>query len=474
MTARLRRFQSDFLTRALAPGVDTAVLSLPRGSGKTWLAAHVLARALTPGDRLNAPGAEYLLCAASIEQARLCFRFVREALEPSGAYRFLDSNTRIGAVHRDSNTRLRVLSSNGKAAFGIVGCPLLVADEPGSWETVGGQLMFDAIATAQGKVGSPLRAILIGTLAPARAGWWHDLVADGTRGSTFVQALRGDPAKWDLWPEIRRCNPLTAISPAFRAKLREERDAARGDTRLKARFLSYRLNVPTQDESSVLLTVDDWKMVCARPVPEPEGRPIVAIDLGGGRSFSAAVALWRNGRIDAVACAPGIPSIEKQEKRDRVPAGSYSRLVLAGTLKVCAGKRVQPPAELVQMIRPWGAEVVVCDRARLNELLDAMGSSRVPVVPRISQWFAASEDIRGLRRLAKDGPLSCVPRVRGLVQAALAVSEVKSDDMGNSRMSKTGKRQDTARDDVASALCLAAGLLARSPSRPRAVYMGMV
>ena len=60
------------MRRALSPKIDTAVLSMPRGNGKTWLAAHLLTRAMTPGDELHVPGAEYLLCAASIEQARAC------------------------------------------------------------------------------------------------------------------------------------------------------------------------------------------------------------------------------------------------------------------------------------------------------------------------------------------------------------------------------------------------------------------
>ena len=81
---KLKRFQRDFLRGALAPGIDTAALSLPRGNGKTWLAAYILARCLTPRDKLNVVGAEYLLCAASLEQARLAFRFVRETLETAG------------------------------------------------------------------------------------------------------------------------------------------------------------------------------------------------------------------------------------------------------------------------------------------------------------------------------------------------------------------------------------------------------
>ena len=290
MNEQLRTFQKQFIRWSLAPGIDVAALSIPRGNGKSWLAAHLLRRCLTPGDSLHVPGAEYLLCAASIEQARLCYRFIRAELEETGEYRFIDSATRIGITHKRSNTRLRVLSSNGKTAMGIVNCPLLVADEPGSWETTGGTLMFDAIVTALGKPNSPMRAVFIGTLAPAMSGWWHDLIADGTTSTTYVQALQGKVEAWDTWAEIRRCNPLTAISGDFRKRLLVERDAARLDSRLKARFLSFRLNRPSGDESEVLLTVADWERVKAREVPEREGRPIVGVDLGGGRAWSAAVA----------------------------------------------------------------------------------------------------------------------------------------------------------------------------------------
>ena len=56
------------------------------------------------------------------------------------------------------------------------------------------------------------------------------------------------------WAEIRRCNPLTAISAAFRKRLLIERDAARVDSRFKARFPEHiGLNRPSGDESTTLL-----------------------------------------------------------------------------------------------------------------------------------------------------------------------------------------------------------------------------
>ena len=72
-------------------------------------------------------------------------------------------------------------------------------------------------------------------------GWWHDLISDGSGGSTYVQARRGNLEHWDQWRVIRYCNPLVEVSAEFRRTLLEEREAARRDPRLKARFCSYRL-----------------------------------------------------------------------------------------------------------------------------------------------------------------------------------------------------------------------------------------
>ena len=464
---KLRRFQRAFIAGATAPGIQTGALSISRGNGKSWLAAHLLARVLTPGDDLFRPGTESVLVAGSMEQARIVFRFLRATLQDRGGYSFTDSANRISCSHAGTRTRLRVIGSNARGAFGLVDCPWVVADEPGAWETRGGELLFDAIETAKGKPGSPLRAVYIGTLAPAVSGWWHDLVAAGSGGSAFVMALQGDPATWDSWHTIRKANPLSNISAELRAKLLEERDQARADSRLKGRFLSYRLNVPSADESTVLLTVEDWERACGRDVPERDGRPIVGIDLGGGRAWSAAVALWRSGRLEAIATCPGIPGLAEQERRDQVPSGTYRMLADSGVLRIAEGLRVQPPAGLVRAVqREWGRpELIVCDRFRLAELQDAAGL--VPLISRVSRWSESSFDIRALRRIAKDGPLAVAPESRALLIASLLASLVQNDDAGSVRMLKAGTN-NRARDDVAAALVLAAGAWERSLSRPGA------
>ena len=222
----LRPFQRKFIANAVREDVDTAACSLPRANGKSALAGFLVSRILDPDDELFRPGTESVLGAASIEQARIVFRFARAALEPRGGYRFLDSFTRCGITHKATGTRLRIIGSNGKTAMGLVNCPWAILDEPGAWEVNGGTLLHDAIETAKGKPGSPLKAIYIGTLAPALSGWWHDLIAAGSHDSTYVQALQGDPTKWDNWHEIRRVNPPGRNIPGV-----QEKSCCRNETR---------------------------------------------------------------------------------------------------------------------------------------------------------------------------------------------------------------------------------------------------
>ena len=318
----LKRFQRRFMARVLSPGIRRAVLSLPRGNGKSWLAGHLAAESLRPGGALYRAGDENVLLSGSFDQARYVYRFAKGLLG-EGAYVYADNKQRMEIRHKASGTRLTVKSSRARGAFGIVGAKIALADEPGAWDQVGGELMADALDTALGKPDSDLTVIYIGTIAPARSGWWVDLVRGGSSGSTFVQALEGDPARWDFWPEIRRCNPLMSLFAESRATLLEERDAARADSRLKARFLSYRLNCPSEDSDTILLTVDEWRAVLAREVPARRGRPVVGVDCGAGRAWSAAAAVWPDGRVEALAIAPGTPSLADQETRDRVPGGTY-------------------------------------------------------------------------------------------------------------------------------------------------------
>ena len=103
------------------------------------------------------------------------------------------------------------MSSSAKTSAGIVGVPLVVADEPAAWEVVGGELMYDMLETAKGKPDSPLRTLYVGTIWPTRGGWWPELVK---RGFSPLHVRPGHSpgmiSGGNQWPEIKRCNPLVS------------------------------------------------------------------------------------------------------------------------------------------------------------------------------------------------------------------------------------------------------------------------
>ena len=93
----LAPFQRRWLAGALAPGITEAVLSCPRGQGKSFLAGTLAARCLTPGDKLFKPRTESVCLAPSFKQGRIVFKFARNILIESGngdEYNFRDSSTK--------------------------------------------------------------------------------------------------------------------------------------------------------------------------------------------------------------------------------------------------------------------------------------------------------------------------------------------------------------------------------------------
>ena len=476
MSLKLLPFQRRFTKAVGDDRYLTCCLSGPRGLGKTTLGGWLCSRALTPGDELYAgDGKEIVLFSGSIEQCRLVYRATLSFLaDRMDEYRLVDSATRVGITHRETRTRLKAIGSNPKTSLGLVHVPLVVLDEPAALHTVGGAALWDSIATAQGKVASRLKVVAIGTLAPASPGsWWHDLVERGTTGTTFVELLQGRRERWQQWREVLRVNPLARTHPEMAAKLREELEEAKRDSRLKARWLSYRLNIPSQDESTMLLDVGEWERACAREVGDRAGQPVVGCDLAGGRAWSAACALFPSGRVEALAVAPGVPSIEDQERRDRVPRGTYQMLVDNGSLTVAEGLRVPPPSALwAAVLARWGVPMLaIADRFRWGELVDVVGGS-CPVEARVTRWSSAASDIRATRKMALDGPLSVDPDSRLLLSASLAQARVKSDDQGNTRLVKRDASHNAGRDDVAHALALACGAQTRIVPRPAGFFDG--
>ena len=459
-------FQRRFLRAAFVPGVEIAALSLPRGNAKSTIAARLLARSMRPGSRLFVAGADNKLIAGSFQQARVVFRLLRAELGEAG-YRYEDSNQSTKVLHVATRTRVQVHGANAKTLLGFLGVRLLVVDEPAAVSDA----MWASIVGSCGKTKTTI--LCVGTIAPAETPhWWPALLARGSRPGVHVTLIQGDRETWDQWQTIRKANPIAAVNPILRATLIREVAEARRDDRLRARFQSDRLNLPTKDETTELIPAHEWERMLARPVLERDGAAVLAIDLGASRSWSAATLMWKNGRTECFASVPGVPSLGNQERRDGLPPGLLEHLVSEGVLGVAHGQRMADVDVLLDLIpTDVPIEAVVADRFALATLTDAVAARGYPDCEFvINQWSTASTAIAAFRSCVLDGPMSMSESGRLLASTSVSQAAVEPDNSGNIRMRKGHRRN---RDDVAQSLVLAAMLVVRwrrVQSSPLVVY----
>ena len=454
---KLRAFQKRLLKAAFKPQVREVVFSAPRGNGKSGLLAYLCERALSPGDRMFTAGTESHLVSASLGQARrTTFRLLRERLDGKQGYKVAESAGACHVRHVKSNTRISVLPASSKGAMGLVRAPWVFADDVGSWLPKDGAAMRDALTFAQGKPDSPMVLFSFGTVAPAHPnGWWSRLCAERSTATRHVLCLQAKLAAWETRAELRRVNPLLWQFPESRQVVMDELRKAQEDEASKAAFLSYRCNLPTADESKLLIPLSDWQAVLQRTVPEREGPCFVGIDFGGARAWSAAVACWPNGRTEGFAMVGSKPNLAKRETRDRVPKGTYQRLSRTGSLLVQEGRRtVDPQAFCDEVQRRFDPVLAVADQYRFSFLADV---AEFPLIQAAVPWRSHAEGIDILRREASDGALSVARDSQSLMELSLAVSVVSPSAYGTERITKSGDGRE--RDDVACAWLLALGLL---------------
>ena len=455
-------FQAAFvaaITRQNRPP-SIAALSCPRGNGKSWLAGKLIARSVTPGDPLFEPGVENILVAASTSQARIVLEFARSALGEADGY----SLSKDALTHLESRARVRVISSDAKRALGLgAHVRLIICDEPAAWAPTAGRRLWDAMQTSLGKRRTTI--VAIGTLAPAPlagpGAWWPDFIKEGSGTGRHVVLLQADPEKWESFDEVLRVNPVSSINPYLKQALEREHKVALESDRAARTFRQYRLNLPGDPvDSQPLISSPEWERVCARPVPACEGAPIIGVDLGGSRSWSAAAAIYPSGRIEAWALAPGVPSLAEQEKEDQVPDSTYSELVTAGGLSVDAGRAVPDVGRLLSRIWALEPSCIVCDSYRVQELHKAV-QGRVRVIDRGKGGSESTSNIQSLRSLLLDSESGVTEASRVLLAAAFAQTTLKIGEGGETKVGKLSQRR--SRDDAAAALLLAAGEQARRP-----------
>ena len=310
-----------------------------------------------------------------------------------------------------------------------------------------------------------MTVVAVGTLAPAPltgpSSFWPSFIASGNGDGRHVSLLQADEEKWTDFEEVLRVNPVAAVNPHLRRTLEREHTDALASDRTSRTFKNYRLNLPGEPvNSQPLVTAAEFARVCAREVPECEGQPVVGVDLGGTRSWSAAAALWPSGRIEAWAIAPGVPDLASQEREDQTPEGSYTELVRSGGLCVDEGRAVPDIGLLLSRIWPWEPLAIVCDSYRAPELHQVVGG-RVLIIERARSGGESTSNVQSLRSLLLDTKAGVTESSRALLGAAFEQTNLIISNEGIAKVTKIDARR--SRDDSAMALLLAAGEQARRP-----------
>lgn len=468
---QLAPFQKQFIRGALGPNVLAAVLSVARGNGKSTLTAGIGLAALL-GIWFRGKRREILVAARTKDQARIVWDYA------AGLSESLDKRTREKLFWRRSPVLeveftddngphvLRCISADPKNCLGA-SPNLAILDERGHWPADKGDALESALLSGLGKRGG--RALIISTSAPDDA---HSLSQwlDNPPPGTYVQEHRPPPSlPADDLDSILMANPGAQHgvgSSVEWLQAQAARSISRGGAALTA-FRLYNRNERVSDENrSVLLTVDQWLACEVSELPPREGACIVGIDLGGSASMTAAVMYWpESGRLETLGAFPKQPSLKDRGARDGV-GSRYSEMFQRDELITLGGKVVPVSEFLREVLNGLDASPVcfVADRFRQGEFEEALAAAnlRVPIVWRGQGFRDGGEDVERFRQAAFDGLIACAPSL--LLRSAMAESVCLVDPANNSKLAKGRSK---GRIDAAAAAVLAVAEGIRRSVRPR-------
>ena len=319
---RLLDFQREFIENVYnnPAGTRTAILSLPRKSGKTALSASLLLLHLVGPEHVR--NSQLYSAAQSRDQAALLFNLAAKMVRLNP-----DLNAFVGV--RDTakslycnelGTVYRALSADATTAYGLSVC-FAVHDELGQVKGPRSEL-YDAIETGCAAHESPL-SIIISTQAPT-AGDLLSLLIDDSRGKqdphTVLQIYEAPEDADPFDPEvIAACNPAWGIFQNDKEILKTAKKAKRMPSQ-EPSFRNLHLNQRVE-ANSPFISRTVWQENGADPFPFDDKPVWCGLDLSATTDLTAFVAVAYDG--EKYACRPTcwLPQegLYDKAKADRVP-----------------------------------------------------------------------------------------------------------------------------------------------------------
>jgi len=448
--------QREFVEAVYGSEVRIAVLSMPRGNGKTGLLSGLaLCHLLGPEAELR--GEVY---SAAIDRAQAALLFAEMEAVIHAVPEF-DARVNIQRFHK----KLEVLEGDGKGsvyealsadarrAHGLAPS-LWVYDEMAQAKD---RELLDNLTTAMGKRNRSL-GIVISTQAPRDDHPLSQLIDDGLTDAdpgVYVKLIAAPQDADPFDPEvIRSVNPAVDHFLQLDELLRQA-DQAKRLPSFEARFRNLRLNQRISvDTGFVSPTV--WAANAESPLQEAfEAGPVyVGLDLSARHDLTALVyaALYKSEwHVRAEFFAPK-EGAEDRARRDRAPYVEWSK---SGLLTLCPGHSVDyemVARRLAEICDDYPVVGIAFDRWRIDVLrkeLERLGVS-LPLIPHGQGYRDMSPAVETLEAELLNS------RVRHggneLLGWCIANSIVDQDEAGNRKLNKA---RSYGRIDGAVALLMA-------------------
>lgn len=320
-----------------------ALLGIPRGNGKTPLAAGICIYALFCDDE---PGAQIYGAAADVPQAALLFRhakgMIRREPELDSRCKIHDSYKSV-SLNADAASAYRVVSSDAPGKHGYAP-HLVICDEIHAWQ---GRDLMEAFESAFAKAGRKQPLLLHITTrdydrpSVCNDKWGHaEKVRDGIINDSAFLPIIFAAADGDDWTDEKtweKVNPNIDVS-VDRVSLRRMCERAQVEPSQENTFKRLHLNMRTS-QRNVWPACEDWLNTDA-DVDDPvawrdmqlqrlRGRRCVAgFDLSQTRDITALVLLFAedDGGYTVLPWfwIPG-DSADVAERRDRVQYAAWAR-----------------------------------------------------------------------------------------------------------------------------------------------------
>ena len=338
-------FLEKFFCEASAPGVRESGMFCGRKNSKSgglgiWILAH-----LADDGPLRRRGWRCGAASLSREKAAELWTQIVDIAAASG----LDE-IRSGKVprHVSSAWGRCEFPSAERTAGHASGFDLVIADELGLFPERGRDLVAGLLSSTSARDGRLIAISVIGDSPLSRE--MIERAGDPATVAHVYQAAKDaaldDPAAWAA------ANPgLGSIkSRSYMADMARRAGANPAEA---ASFRVYDLNLPGSASREMIVTLDRWLLVEARPRPDREGPCFVGFDLGGSSSLTAAALYWPAvGRLEVYGAVGDDPDLAARGEADGV-GGRYERMAERGELRTWPG-RVTPCGPFLG----WIAEVL--------------------------------------------------------------------------------------------------------------------